>query len=1061
MNKLLLEQMILEELMLETDKKTPKVGDRLEIAQDFGPFKKGKIYTVDEVKEEEEEDGTIESYLFFDEFDYALGIHDQVAVWSEIKDIANYATEPAGEASTKPAGDEHKSKARRIFGNLVDDDDAYTAIKQLFKTADSLGKADEEAKKQVAALAGNTNKVEIADIASLETKATNGGDSIVVDYTSLDDLLAHAASSSAPADDTPISGGVKGLVIEVLSDQIGDIAAEALEDQVFNKIDKFLLAATAAGAASGAATAGTGWVAAIASAATRVAIGSTGKAAAKLAIKTVVSSLVEKLFSSIDALEAADDLITEALGSHKVGVLAKIGTGDTSAAKQIIEANAMDIFKNLITMAARGRFGEDVKQMIKTTLGFEIEIPGTEYKIPIGPFLTEFIIGDPGLIDAIKTDDTDEVNNIINSAPPEEPAEEPSGEPAEEPVEPGRFVPTDAVNTQIERMKEFYDQPYLYLQGEILRSMIKELQNAMKEEETTAGIASDTERLEEEKKGLNVKNIKASLNAFLQQSRKVKKALEEYIKMAKQGKMGATRKKQILDKEVDRLIDYGKSIIKSLPKVTSEATEATEATEEATSEEGTNLQPLHDFVNFVLGEGSFDAIQKEEVQVEINNVKPVLKVFPNVAPFGQAQDLDIELDNYSTEFQNAMNDNLKTAIANFKSLQSGEGGETAIEGLRTALIQFLGTGLAILGKSVDGSDLEELGTDEALSAEDDTASTSPSSAESIMSELGLDVGEQGEIQTTSDEEEAAEKLDTILNKLGTNKKYNTAKEISDFIYDQVKYERLSLGSWGEEGIKGILRFMGLRKFISEAKEGEFDIEDFTQKFFTKIITMSTDYVSSKDKNKLRQASNELARASEQALRQYQKLSKTDPYNPSRKITNTRKTITDMFGEMRNTTSGYGEPTDALEMKYKKVFKHMQKNINRLDFAAFINILFKMIPELVQDYGPLFAIAKDISSKIIERDKPVIKETEADITSSQKIISFEGLAESGEIRLVVPDGSGGDSTNSYYLEADYLEQGLKIEKTSSETTSEQIERKLETIIESYINNRKKQWRKRIM
>ena len=41
----------------------------------------------------------------------------------------------------------------------------------------------------------------------------------------------------------------------------------------------------------------------------------------------------------------------------------------------------------------------------------------------------------------------------------------------------------------------------------------------------------------------------------------------------------------------------------------------------------------------------------------------------------------------------------------------------------------------------------------------------------------------------------------------------------------------------QEGIKGVLRLMGLRKFISEAKEGEFDIEDFTQEFFTKIITM--------------------------------------------------------------------------------------------------------------------------------------------------------------------------------------------------------------------------------
>ena len=619
----------------------------------------------------------------------------------------------------------------------------------------------------------------------------------------------------------------------------------------------------------------------------------------------------------------------------------------------------------------------------------------------------------------------------------------------EDEVDPNLFVPTDKVNTQIEEMKEFYDQPYLYEQGTILRRMITALQGAMKAEERTAGIKAPNQL--QEAKGLNVKNIKASLNSFLQQTRKVKKALDEYIEMAEQGKMGATRKKAILDKEVDRLIDYGKSIIKSLPKSLNEAEENTP------SEGGTDLQPLHNFVNFVLGENSFEAIQKAEVQAEIDKVKPILKVFPNVAPFGQAQDLDIDLKDYSTKFQAAINDNLKTAIANFKSLQSGDGGEAAIEGLRNSLITFLGTGLSILGKSVDGKDLEDLEAKEAVSSEDDTASSSPSSAESIMSELGLDVGEEGQIQTSSDEEKAAKKLDMILNKLGTNKKYNTAKEISDFIYDQVKYERLSFGSVGKEGIKRVLRFMGLRKFISEAKEGEFDIEDFTQEFFTKIITMSKEYWSTKDKNKLRQASNELARASEQALSQYQKLSKTDPSDKSKKITNTGKTITDMFGEMHNTTSGYGKSTNALEMKYKKVFKHMQKSIKRLDFAAFINTLFKMDPELVKDNTSLFAIAKDISSKIIERDQPVIKNN----GNTQKIISFEGFRESGEMKLVVPNEgeSGGDSTEPYYLDKNYLEQDFKIEKLSSEKTSEQIERKLETIIEHYINNRKQQWRKR--
>ncbi len=170
----------------------------------------------------------------------------------------------------------------------------------------------------------------------------------------------------------------------------------------------------------------------------------------------------------------------------------------------------------------------------------------------------------------------------------------------------------------------------------------------------------------------------------------------------------------------------------------------------------------------------------------------------------------------------------------------------------------------------------------------------------------------------------------------------------------------------------------------------------------------------------------------------------------------------MFSEMRNITSGNDKPTNALEMKYKKVFKHMQKNIGRLSYAAFINTLFKMEPSLLEQDSPLHDTTKEISSKIIERDNPVIKDKD---NSAKKIISFEGLRGTGQIELLVPnedDGEfEGDVTKSYYLEANYLDQGLKIEKASSETTNEQIERKLERIIESYINNRKKQWRKRTM
>lgn len=628
--------------------------------------------------------------------------------------------------------------------------------------------------------------------------------------------------------------------------------------------------------------------------------------------------------------------------------------------------------------------------------------------------------------------------SLGNESEDEEVADSPDEESPEEEeeVDPNLFVPTDGVNSQIEKMKEFYDQPYLYLQGKILRDTIKELQNAMKEEETTAGITRDTTSLEEEKKGLNVKNIKASLNAFLQQTRKVKKALEEYIKMAEKGKMGATRKKGILDKEVDRLIDYGKSIIKSLPKPISEATEETE---EATSEEGISLQPLHKFVNFVVGENAFDAIQKEKVQDEINKVQPVLKVFPNVAPFGQAQDLDINLEDYSKKFQAAINDHLKSAIANFKSLQSDDGGEAAIKGLRTALIEFLATGLSILGKSVDGNDLKDLGTDEAIDSEDDVAEVSDLSPEKIMAELGLDTSDEGKITTTSDEEKAMNALGWILNKLSTNKRYNTPKEISDFIYDQVQYKRGVL-TGSKEFVKGILRAIGARKFIPEAQENNFDIEEFAQKFVSEIVKMSTNYRSSKDKEQLRQASNALTQEVFNAFKEYKKIKKPDPTDPSRIITNTDKTVTDMFKEISSKIGTFAPAS----IKYKKVLYHMEKNIDKMTTELLIKTLKKMNPSKIQDSNDFSIRIKTLSEKILKKDPKTYNENE--------VLHIE-LDDNNKFKL---------ATNNITVDLndDFEMTGLK-SPPIEESKNQQIEFKLEKLVENYINKRKQQWRKRTM
>jgi len=582
------------------------------------------------------------------------------------------------------------------------------------------------------------------------------------------------------------------------------------------------------------------------------------------------------------------------------------------------------------------------------------------------------------------TEPTSEPTTEPTSEPTTEPTSEPTAEPSsptsepppgaetadtadgadapgsEEEVDPNLFVPTEDVKKAVEEMKGFYDKPYLYEQGQLLRDLIKAIEAALKGEDRTAGItrpsAVTTESLQEAK-GLNIKNIKASLNAFLQQTRKVKKALQEFIAMAKEAKAGAKRKKGILDKEVDQLIEYGKMILKSLPKTISEADETETGPE--TAEESVNLQPLHDFINFIVG-GKLETSNKDDIQGELENVKTILKVFPNVAPFGSAD--GPELNKYEDEFQKAINTHLKTAIANFKSLNSVDGGEVAIEGLRTALIQFLGNGLSILGKGVNGEDIENLGREEAIDPKDETAEVSDLSPEAIMAELGLDTSEEGKITTTSDEETAFKIMNSIFYRF-QDERFNDLRKIENFIYDYVKKDE---DNWLKKLAKGTLR--SLPFMVRESNENQNFKDKFSENFINKIKEMWVKWKNNKNKNELRTAAKELAKYSNEMLTKYQTLSD----NEGR--TNTGAQLSNMFRDLYSyTQSKYnsedkdirdGFKSSETNKKVHKALKLINDNINKVDYKIFLKTLTKIDLKDLDDNN--LRRIENISEKIFKK-----------------------------------------------------------------------------------------------
>tara|TARA_Y100000592_G_scaffold95983_1_gene163582 strand:+ start:1149 stop:3896 length:2748 start_codon:yes stop_codon:yes gene_type:complete len=888
--------------------------------------------------------------------------------------------------------------AIEIFNDMAETPEGLRAIKAVFPTIEKLRTADNTAKRQIAAVAGEENELEVGDLQTLATLQRNTSE-----VQSLDQLLNMAASAGESSSETELT--------KIKADEINNIvyvddSSSALRGKHFRIfINDTMYESPIHEYLKNNASRGTVYI---------------DRAFPKAILVTISndptnhwSENLEKIFEAIFHDDAIYKFISFRFNDE----------GKTP---------------NDVFFTSRSAATEPASSSSETETGTGAADDGSSG--PTSSSGTETAAGADG---ADGADDTAGADTEADTTDREE-------------DETDLFVPTPEVEDAVEAMKGFYDKPYLFEQGELLRTLIKAIEAALKGEDREAGIGRDRETLQEAK-GLNIKNIKASLNAFLQQTRKVKKALQEYIAMAKHAKVGAKRKKGILDKEVDKLIEYGKMILKSLPKTESitEADGARTDSEATTEESDVDLQPLHDFIDFIVGD-RLESLNKVNVQEKLEEVKPILKAFPNVAPFGSAD--GPELDEYENKFKEAIDTHLKTAIANFKSLNSADGGEAAIEGLRTALITFLAEGLTILGKNVTGEEIENLESDVAINSDDEIAPVSNLSPETIMAELGLEISDRGKITTTTDEEKATDALTQIIIKLSTNKRYDTPKEVSDFIYDQVKLEKGLLGT-SEEALKGILRIIGARKFIPESKENDFDIEGFAQKFFSEIVKMSIAYRSSKDKEALRQASNKLTQEIFEALEKYRRKDTVDPTDPERTIINRDKTIKDMFNDIYRNLGALRPES----IKYNKVLHYMEKNIDRMTVELLIKTVKKIDPSKIPDMGfntfnnRIEKISKEIFEKEpknywngkIEKITIQFDNTDLDFGPVNKFfISYYHNADASPSLIALDD-----------VKIDDLSDATP-SRTSS-TTTEQLQSKLEKLVENYINKRKQQWRKRTM
>jgi hypothetical protein len=400
----------------------------------------------------------------------------------------------------------------------------------------------------------------------------------------------------------------------------------------------------------------------------------------------------------------------------------------------------------------------------------------------------------------------------------------PSGE-KEAPTEDGEFkLSDDFVNNAKTFADGFYDQQYLFQQGQLLKTLIKALRKEAAQEKTAAlGRSSDFDKLEEqvldvlskmlileneENEGFDFDNIKNSFKAIVASAVRIKKSLQRYIDFAEQGAAGAENAKKQLYKLLAQLMQLCKKFIGTLKQAQSGVLKEAEgdtpegdklgAGEDA-APEMTDGKRVHNFYDYIADlaqrEGPYSSTEdngmeafKAEVQEQINNVLPALKRFPSVAPFNNPNldNIGKDIGEYLTDYDDLIKTHLKQSLLYFKQTKANKG--TTGEVFKDAIDSF-GMFVAEVGAlfniNVDGSTGDSEGAEKVEKGVDGIPKTGQVTEGDILDGLGLTFDENGKVNFQKDIDIANEfmqKLYKFTEKNSTEKDYESPEKFAKVIY---------------------------------------------------------------------------------------------------------------------------------------------------------------------------------------------------------------------------------------------------------------------------------------
>ena len=434
----------------------------------------------------------------------------------------------------------------------------------------------------------------------------------------------------------------------------------------------------------------------------------------------------------------------------------------------------------------------------------------------------EQVTRDLGLGDILGLSGNDEDATSEEPAAEEPAAEEPAAEEpaAEEPTEDGEFkLSDDFVNNAKTFAAGFYDQQYLFQQGQLLKTLIKALRKEAAQEKTAAlGRGSDFDKLEEqvldvlskmlileneENEGFDFDNIKNSFKTIVASAVRIKKSLQRYIDFAEDGAAGAENAKKQLYKLLAQLMQLCNKFVETLKQAQSgvlkEAEDDKLEAGDDAAPEMTDGRRVHNFYDYIADlaqrEGSYSSTEdngmeafKAEVQEQINNVLPALKRFPSVAPFNNPNldNIGKDIGEYLTDYDDLIKTHLKQSLLYFKQTKANKG--TTGEVFKEAIDQFgifVSEVGALFNINVDGSTGGSEGAEKVEKGVDDIPETGQVTEGDILDGLGLTFDENGKVNFQKDIDITNEFMNKLYNFTGNNsteKDYESPEKFAKVIY---------------------------------------------------------------------------------------------------------------------------------------------------------------------------------------------------------------------------------------------------------------------------------------